>query len=298
MFFTAAGKRGNFSVVNILPVEEYLRGVVPLEIGKRSDREIDALKAQAVAARTYTYRKIAEHKDSTFDLLATVADQVYGGIGCANERCDRAIALTKAKILVFAGEPILAYYHSTCGGATANIEEVWKKKPLPYLVSADDRDSHGDAWCAASSYSSWTEEWTRESLAAILQKYGASNILKGSVRPPIRSVKIVSKFKDGRVALLRVSSAAGTAEFGGDAVRMAFRRETPGHPILQSACFEIEKTGKHRIVFKGSGYGHGVGMCQMGACGRALAGQSYEEILQAYYQGTEIVTVVEKKSGR
>jgi stage II sporulation protein D len=287
----AGAKRSTISLINALPVEEYLRGVVPLEIGRRSEKELEALKAQAVAARTYTYRKIMEHRDSTYDLMATVADQVYGGLSAGAEFCNRAIAATAGKVLIFDHAPILAYYHSTCGGSTANIEDVWKKKPVAYLEARSDRDADGNAYCSQSSYSSWTEEWKTETLAAILQKYGTSSVLKGTVKAPIKQVKIVKRFADGRIALLRVTSAAGTAEYGGDAIRMAFRQAQSGHPILQSARFEIVKSNRHQVIVKGSGYGHGVGMCQMGAIGRAQAGQSFEDILDAYYKGAELVTV-------
>jgi stage II sporulation protein D len=207
-------------------------------------------------------------------------------------RSDAAISLTKDIILTYDNSPILAYYHSTCGGKTAAIEQVWDSKPaLPYLKTIDDTDSKGKAFCSASSYIQWKEEWTKQQLSSILTKYADGNQKSGDFRGTIKKMKVHSRFPCGRIKDLTVSSTGSTAVFSGDKIRFAFRQNSKGYPILPSARFEFEPVNSGIIRMKGSGYGHGVGLCQMGAIGRALAGQTCEEILKAYYAGVTLVPV-------
>jgi stage II sporulation protein D len=286
------GDRG-FSCVNVVDIEEYLRGVVPLELGVRRASQMEALKAQAVAARTYACRKMCEHAAEPFDLYATVTDQVYGGVGSADSTADRAIRETRGLVGVYRDSLIHAYYHSTCGGKTAAVNDVWDQAPQPYLVSVDDSGPGGRPWCAASRYATWVSSWTRGELSSILARYGADAACGGTVGGSVGRVKVEARTPCGRVARLRVESSRGSLELCGDKVRFGLRRGDAGNPILPSARFEVA-SGESRGVLslKGSGYGHGIGMCQMGALARAEAGQSFAEILQAYYPGIELRSVV------
>jgi stage II sporulation protein D len=286
----ARGSRG-FALVNCLDVEQYLRGVVPLEIGPRPAREMEAIKAQAVAARTYTYRKIIERRQAFYDLVATVADQVYGGIDAENRLSDRAIADTRHVVLTHADTLIFAYYHSTCGGATANVEDVWDKPAHPYLRSRADSLGQSSC-CSISRYFRWEEQWRQSELSALLARYAPQAFPQVSAYAgTLHDIRIKKRYDCGRIAECVVSSSSGKWRYGGDKIRFAFRRNGGGAPILRSSCFDIAEIAGGRIVLKGRGYGHGVGMCQMGAVGRARAGQSYDTILRAYYTDVTLARV-------
>jgi stage II sporulation protein D len=104
----------------------------------------------------------------------------------------------------------------------------------------------------------------------------------------VRGISIISRFNCGRVRECRVATTHGTYTFGGDKIRFAFRRDAPGNPIMRSAHFTVQSVARGAITLNGQGNGHGVGMCQRGALGRARAGQTYQQILQAYYRGITI----------
>ncbi|MBN1759958.1 MAG: SpoIID/LytB domain-containing protein [Chitinispirillaceae bacterium] len=279
-----SGKPGTFTAVNYLEVEEYLRGVVPLELGRHSPEEIEALKAQAVAARTYTYRRIIERKEQPFDLVATVADQVYGGVDVEYREADKAIKATRNTILTYGDSIILAYYHSTCGGTTSDVHQVWRKPAEPYLRSVSDLDGSGKAWCRASAYFTWEESWPWKQFSAIVVSNLQRQFSK-HFKGVVNSISVDDRFPCGRVSRLTITGSGWAQECGGDQVRFIIRRGIAGHPILRSANFSVVPSGRSVIKITGKGYGHGVGMCQMGAIGRAQAGQDFQTILQAYYSG-------------
>jgi stage II sporulation protein D len=277
-----------FIVVNVLPLEEYLRGVVPLEMGRHEEARLEALKAQAVAARTYSVKRALDRRGEAFDVYASVQDQVYGGAAAEHPMSDRAVRETAGVLLLHGDTLALTYYHSTCGGRTAARHEAWGGEPIPYLRSVSDLDPEGRPWCGASRYMQWTQSWDADALAAILRK----NLPDAGVRsaPPFREItglEVKSRRADGRVDALEIRTDRGTVTVRGDKTRWALKPSPGTGRILESSRFEIQMTGG-RVTATGSGFGHGVGMCQMGALGRAQAGQSYAEILQAYYPGTEL----------
>ncbi len=274
--------------VNVLPMEEYLRGVVPLEMGRMGEGEMEALKAQAVVARTYGYKFMLAKGNAWFDVRASVQDQVYGGVSAEFGTTDRAIRETAGKVLVHHDTLAMCYYHSTCGGMTAARHEVWGGAMIPYLVTRADRDADGQPWCRASRYMHWSEEWTLPELASILRH----NLNEAGVRNVpafhhLKGLRIEKKFADGRVDVLEVRTDRGGFELHGDKIRMGLK--TVSGRILRSAKFDIEVSG-NRVVAEGGGYGHGVGMCQMGAMARSRAGQDCATILSAYYPGTVMET--------
>jgi len=286
-----AGTKGRFTVVNFLDVEEYLRGVVPLEIGRRPREEMEALKAQAVAARTYTYRRIIERRKESYDMVPTVADQVYGGSGVENRDSDFAVKATENVIMTFGDSVIYAYYHSTCGGVTADVNEAWGKPPQSYLRSVSDLDATGEAYCRSSKYFTWEERWPWKQFSSICIASLKKMYPQKQFRGVVNSCTVKERFPCGRVKKLLFTGSGWAHECGGDATRFIMRRGVKGHPILRSANFTIDASQKHQITVRGRGYGHGVGMCQMGAIGRAQAGQQYTAILRAYYPGIAIVSV-------
>ncbi|HMA64612.1 MAG: SpoIID/LytB domain-containing protein [Fibrobacterota bacterium] len=286
--------RTTFAVVNELPVEEYLRGVVPLELGSVDKLCIEALKAQAIAARTYTYRKIGDRISAPFDLYATVADQVYGGFKPEYHDADIAIRLTKGLIIVYNDSIASAYYHSTCGGFTANIEDVWKNKPaLEYLRSESDKDSTGRAYCADSKSFHWEERWSKDAFNKIVITSLNTIESKQQYKLPINKIDIAGNYSCGRIRELVISGTSWKYTGVGDQVRFILRRSQSGNPILKSANFVITSNTAKEVKVSGVGYGHGVGMCQTGAIARAKAGQTFEQILRAYYRGIVICTASE-----
>jgi stage II sporulation protein D len=286
-------KKNSFSIVNSLEVEEYLRGVVPLEIGKLKNDGLEALKAQAVAARTYTYQRISQQLGCSYDLYPTTADQVYGGANVEYRESDLAVRLTKNLIMVYNNSVATAYYHSTCGGTTANIEDVWKNKPaLAYLRSESDRDSLGNAYCTRSKYFKWEEFWTKDQLSLNVNQGIKAIQPKSLFRGPIRDLHIGATFVCGRVRECTITGLNWKYNCGGDIIRTIFRRPVAGNPILRSSNFVIAENNSKGVKITGSGFGHGVGMCQTGAIYRAQNGQKFETILGAYYRGIVICSAV------
>jgi stage II sporulation protein D len=142
--------RNTFTVVNELPVEDYLQGVVPNELNPTTFGELEALKAQAVAARTYLLRNLGQYKDEGYDICASDMCQVYFGAGTEDPLANRAIAETRGVIATYGGQPINALYSSTCGGRTENSENIFQDK-LPYLVSTVCHYKHPEPMSFTSS---------------------------------------------------------------------------------------------------------------------------------------------------
>jgi stage II sporulation protein D len=148
-----ASGQGKVTAVNVLDLESYLRGVLPAEIGGGGPEKREAIKAQAVAARSYSLACLGRWTARGFDLLATVEDQVYAGIDGERADTDVAIRETRGILALSDGKPIEAFYSSTCGGTTAAPEEVWGRPARPYLrIHADRPGKEDDCFCAISPY--------------------------------------------------------------------------------------------------------------------------------------------------
>jgi stage II sporulation protein D len=289
---------GGLAVVNRLPIEEYLRGVVPLEIGNRTADEIAAVEAQAVAARSYTFVRLRGGATRPYDLLSTVTDQVYGGADAERAVSDEAVRSTSGLVLTFAGRVVNAPYHSTCGGSTAEAQEVWRSNGEPYLQRVSDRVPGSDRfYCDAAPRFSWTRTLDapalRDALSRYLRDYAS---VSGRGIGTVQRVEIDERTPSGRVGRMAVVTDRGRYELRGNDIRFVMR--PPGGEILNSTYFSVETTHARdgrlaRLIFRGSGYGHGIGMCQWGAIGRARAGQSFREILRTYYPGTSVAPAEE-----
>lgn len=283
---------GRVTAVNQVDLETYLLGVVPHEIGRVGPELLEAAKAQAIAARTYAIAHRGRRSGLGFDYYATVQDQVYGGSASEHDVTSRAVRATEGQILTHRGVPIEAYYHSTCAGQTAAIEEVWDSPPRPYLISVVDVDRRGVPYDTSSSRFRWTERWSVAQLTEILNRTLRDSLPAGADGiGELRDLHVVERTRSGRVGELRIETTAGTFTVGGDRVRWILR--TPEGPILNSSKFDVRTirnaTGEiTEIVAEGGGWGHGIGMCQVGAMGRDRAGQDYRTILDAYYPGTEL----------
>jgi stage II sporulation protein D len=280
-----------YSLINLISVENYLRGVLPIEMGKRGMEEIEALKAQAVAARTYAYRRVACNKGQPYDVLSTTADQVYGGADVESAECNYAINATGDLVLWWRDSLAEIYYHSTCGGRTANVSDVWGLSSRVYLCSKSDIAPDGQAYCSFAPAFSWEESWDAAELSKIVRTTARQTLPDAHFGGNLQSLKIEQRFGCGRVKLCRITGSEGSFECGGDKLRSVLRRKSAGGDILRSANFTVEKNGPRIFSVHGSGFGHGVGMCQMGAIGRARHGQDFEQILKAYFSPAQIVRI-------
>ena len=318
-FVTYEGKRyrgelvitanqGVLVVVNRLGVESYLRGVVPLEIGDRKAGEEAAVEAQAVAARSYTYIHMSEAGDRSFDMYGSIQDQAYGGVDAEKPMSDAAVASTRDMVIKFAGRIISTPYHSTCGGRTASTSEVWwRQTDQPYLRPVSDQiPGTSSYYCDPSPRFKWTATFNQAQLRESLEKYlgTVTAASEPPVNPPASTPRtplgrITGLRVEGRTASDRVSAVSIQTERGNYVIRgndIRFVLRPPSGGLLGSTYFTAETTSDGAgaigsLVIRGGGYGHGIGMCQWGAIGRARAGQDYRTILTTYYPGTIVSRV-------
>jgi stage II sporulation protein D len=278
-------------VINVLPMDAYLRGVVPLEIGTRTAAEFAAVQVPAIAARTYSYTRLTTSR--AFDMYATVQDQVYGGVDAEKAQTDSAIVTTRDMVIAYAGKPINAYYSSTCGGSTAGATEVWNDRPdEPYLKPVSDRIPGTDRfYCDPSPRFSWTQTWDKPALRAVMEKYLSTY----TSAPKTGLGRITAITEQGRTASDRIRALVITTDNGSYTLRgndTRFVLRNPQGSILNSTYFRHTTTSDggevSSLTVTGRGYGHGIGMCQWGAIGRARAGQDFRTILETYYQGAKV----------
>ena len=288
--FLRPSERG-LTAVNILAMETYLLGVVPLEIGAgRPPEELEAVKAQAIAARTYAVRHMGRRSALGFDFYGSTMDQVYGGADADDPVSTRAVRETRGEVIVYDGEPIEAFYHSTCGGHTAALEEVWVGEPRPYLTAVSDARPGGGAYCESSNRYRWSESWTRSELLETLERGLSAHVGRTVDLETVRSMAVTGRTTSGRAEAVSIRTDAGDFRVRGDSIRWVLR-PAPNR-ILNSALIELRPEGDGGevtgLTVDGGGWGHGIGMCQIGAVARAREGQSYREILTTYYRGTRI----------
>ena len=282
---------GSLTVVNELAIESYLVGVVNAEMGRRSREEQAAVEAQAIVARTYALKNRGKNGAAGFDLRASVADQAYGGVSAETDAGWSAVRATAGQVLTHGGGLVTTFFHSTCGGSTASPPEAFRTvRSTPYLRSVSDRHSSGH-YCDISPRYRWTVEWDAETLGRILRRTlpTALGIDDTSVGV-IRDVRVHQTGPSNRATEVRVEVDRGDIPVYGPDVRRVF--ETPEGRMLGSTAFqfdaEVREGHVHRLTASGGGWGHGVGMCQWGAVGRARAGHDAETIVTTYFPGTRV----------
>ena len=278
------------TVVNVVGLEQYLGGVVGAEMGTRAAGEEEALKAQAVASRTYAIRNRGRWQERGFDLIADVNDQVYAGTRNENAMALDAVEATRGEVITYNGEPIEAFYSSTCAGRTEEGSAAFAGARRPYLQSISDVDPSGTAWCAISPRFRWTERWTATQLANVLRRTLPANRLASTRAGDLSDLRVLDRTATDRVATLELAGRNGRTLVLGQAIRRVL--SMPGGGILRSTDFSlrIDRAGGRieRVEIEGRGNGHAVGMCQWGAVGRARAGHDYATILTSYFPGTEL----------
>ena len=265
-------------------------GVVPGEIGGLSEDLIEAGRAQAIAARSYTLFYRGRRASEGFDLYGTVEDQVYGPVENERPLATQCIEQTRGKVALYEGQPIRANYCSTCGGISAEVWEAWPAAALPYLRSRRD-GKHGSEYCESSPQYRWRERWSEEEFLDNLERFGPALKLRlpsGGLGDLV-DVRADARSRSGRVWRLLVRTTTGDVEIPSYAIRGVLRRGGNPDAILRSTLFKIDVrrhpvTGRAmEVVASGAGSGHGVGLCQTGALGMARAGARAEEILEHYY---------------
>lgn len=250
------GKEGMY-LINELPLEEYIKSVVSAEIGPNWDME--ALKAQAVISRTYALYQKGMNNNPNFDLTSSVLHQVYKG-STVDARIAYAVMNTGGEVVTYNGKLIEALYHSTCGGRTEDVEEVFGKN-YPYLKPVSSS-------CDLSPYSVWERKIPIEEIEKALNLSG------------IKEISIRSLTTTRRVKTVEISHRDGSLT-----VKATDLRKLLGWSRLPSTNFELRRENG-TYVFEGKGYGHGVGLCQWSALQMARDGKSYRQILDFFYPGT------------
>ena len=286
--------------VNHLPIEQYLRGVVPIEIGERGPAERAAVEAQAIAARSYTVTRLVlaragNGRSPDFDLVASVGDQVYGGREAERPVSDAAVRTTAGLVLRIGARVVTAPFYSTCGGESAAAEEVWRTDGEPHLRRVSDRiPGTSRYYCDIAPRFAWTRVLTAREMDESVRRYLATYVTVPSGGPGrLVALSVDGRTPSGRVAQLIVGTEKGSYTVRGNEARQVLRTAS-GEP-LNSSYFSVTTESSAgrlvRAIFRGNGYGHGVGMCQWGAIGRARAGFDVRTILRTYYPGTIIGSI-------
>ncbi|MFN8586309.1 MAG: SpoIID/LytB domain-containing protein [Candidatus Eisenbacteria bacterium] len=297
-FKVFVGPRGKLTLATRLALESYLLGVVPGEIGALRDSLIEAGRAQAVAARSYSLFYRGRRGAEGFDLFATVEDQLYSPVEAERPLASRCVETTRGLVALSGGEPIRANYCSTCGGVSAEVWEAWPADAKPYLKSGADRGVGEGDHCALSPQYRWREEWTAAEFAANLQRFGPS---QNVALPPggvgeIVDVNVDARSRSGRVWRLRVTTTTGEILVPAHSLRQVLRRPNAPGSILRSNLFKIavrrDAAGRvGQVIASGAGSGHGVGLCQTGALAMARGGAKADRILTHYYAGADLETL-------
>jgi spoIID/lytB domain protein len=267
-FITLLKKQG-MTVVNNVPVEDYLYGVVPKEMPPSWFAE--ALRAQSIAARTFALKNRKRHSAEGFDLCSTAHCQVYEGMSAEMQSTTAAVNSTRGEVLFYKGAIIDALFHTDSGGMTEFSEHVWGST-VPYLRAAKELRTQ-------------TQPWSRTvSMASFVQKIEAGGKSLGTLKEIRLSPLTVGKGSTDRTPSGRVRAAEfvgtkGRISLSGNDLRSMFS--------LPSTLFDI-RAGRTEVVFSGYGSGHGLGLSQWGAKALADSGKGYKDILLYYYSGVTL----------
>lgn len=259
-------QEGRILVVNELGLEDYLRGVVSYEVAHYWP--LEALKAQAIIARTYALYQKQFTKNKYFDLTSDVYSQVYGGKAGERWRTNRAVDLTRAKVLTFQGNLFPAYYHATCAGKTEDASELWKIDLAPLKGAAC-------GFCADSPHFRWQ---AKIALAQMKEKL----VKKGFTIEDISEIEITRFSASGRVSALKIKGKDTDI-----AVTAKDFRQALGPDIIRSLNFTV-RIASETVYLDGLGWGHGVGLCQWGMYQMAQNGNKYPQILEYYFPQSKL----------
>lgn len=260
-----------------VPLERYVAGVLEKEV--THDWPMEALKAQAVASRTYALYRKGHPREETYDVRADFTDQVFQKRRRYPPSILQAVLETEGEFLTFEGAILPAFFHSCCGGTAERGDRVWEDViPLPLL------SQRTDPYCSACPRAHWEYTIPKEGFVALLAENGYW-LDEGW------EMEVTDRDESGRVAEIGFRSKKGRFAIPGTTFRQIL-----GYENLRSTLFEIlpsgesEDSGNETVGFSGRGAGHGVGLCQWGTKGMADQGHTYQEILEFYYPGAELWT--------
>lgn len=297
---------GSYSLVNLVGLETYLRGVLPYEIGTKAPEP--ALEAQAIIARTYALRNLHRFDVDNYQLCADTHCQVYDGLNGASKKTDQAIASTRGQVLTYNNELVDALYSSTTGGVTAYFSDVWNGEDRPYLrpvvdapkniwniseKSLADEENFRQFIGLEQGFNEskwdvfrWYRETNLEDITKDLQKFLKAKNSQYANFKTIESMSITQRSHSGRILSLAVKTDIGVLNLHKDEVRSAFAA-----PVSTLFYLQPINKGKSQVwgyAFIGGGLGHGVGLSQTGSQNLAQLGWSSAKILTFYYPGTKI----------
>ncbi|PSN10651.1 sporulation protein [filamentous cyanobacterium CCT1] len=252
---------GKVTAVNWVDLEAYLYGVVGSEMPASWHQE--ALKAQAVAARSYALYRRDRTQNDLFDVGGTTAHQVYQGLAAETPSIQAAVSATQGQVLTYQGRVIEAVFHSASGGHTENSEDIWQRA-APYLRGVADYDQDAPVF-------QWSETFSTQQIEQRITGIGR-----------LQSVATERATPRGRIVSIRLQGTQGSRTLTGTELRQALG--------LRSTLCSLTLSGDTLRV-DGRGYGHGLGMSQWGARGLATRGYNYQQILAYYYQGTALSNV-------
>ena len=261
-----------FSVVEHTDLENYLLGVLPYEMSH--SWPLEALKAQAVAARTFTLMQIKSNKKTDFDLYNDVRSQMYKGSAKVYDSVRQAVEDTQGQVLTYKGELFNTYYHANCGGGTDDAK-IWTGSSAatvkPLQGASCSTDTHSKSY-------SWKATVPAKSINAFVNKKG----LSGSVS----KIKVAQRTGTKRAVTLQFTTSKGSKNLSCGQFRLAV-----GSSLLKSCKITSISKSASGFTFEGHGYGHGIGMCQDGAKGMAENGKNYKKILANYFPSSDLTTL-------
>lgn len=301
---------GTYTLVNDVPLEVYLRGVVPHEIGTKAP--LAAVEAQTIIARTYALRNLRRFAIDGYELCADTQCQVYRGLSGTDRKIDRAIVATRAKVLTYGNSLVDALYSSTTGGVTAAFSDVWNGADRPYLQPVVDAASN--IWNLSSQSLAnennfqqfiqlrqgfnetgarmfrWRKQSSIDQITQDLQKFLEKNRRPGGNFTTVQQMQVMERSPSGRILKLAVQTNGGNIILEKDEIRSAF--SAPRSTLFYLEPLFNQTKGQESTLrgyaFVGGGLGHGVGLSQIGAYGLANKGWSSDRILNFYYPGTQI----------
>lgn len=262
---------GRITVINDIGVEPYIRGILYHEVSHYWP--MNALRAQAIACRTYALYQMQENRLRDYDVTGDIYSQVYGGSSAERYRTNEAVLETAGLILNYKGKVFPAYFHAVCAGHTEDASRLWDIDLYPLKGIACP-------FCKEAPHYNWHYVVELDEVALKLSQAGHAT-------GKIKSIDILGRDTSSRITLLRVKGGKKDIKISAKDFRQAL-----GPNLLRSTNFKLEIAGDD-AVFKGFGWGHGVGLCQWGCYFMAKAGHGYEEILKFYYPGSEIVSLKE-----
>lgn len=259
-------QNGKLTVVNVLPLEDYLLGVIPKETFPSWPDA--ALQAQAIAARTFAMHHIIHSSNKDFTLVSPM-HQLYGGASAEDPRTSKAVRDTENQVLMYNGDVLCTFFHTCCGGKTEDAANVFPNiGPYPPRVTSK--------YSAGTPHHAWTYSVSGVNVYEKLKRAGYD------IGGPLNEVRVTQRFPSGRVATMQFLSARGSKTISGEECRKIL-----GYNKVRSTLFNI-RYNRNVLYFWGRGWGHGVGLCQWSSKGMADDGYSCKKILYHFYPGAKI----------